>query len=91
MRGTVRFAEGIRTLQEDGVTVFLEIGPDGVLTGMTADCAEGHDVLTVPLLRRNQPEARAALGTLARLHCHGTPVDFGALFPARGSQAALPT
>ena len=91
VRGTVRFAEGIRTLQEDGVTVFLEIGPDGVLTGMTADCAEGHDVLTVPLLRRNQPEARAALGTLARLHCHGTPVDFGALFPARGSQAALPT
>ncbi|MDX2938772.1 SDR family NAD(P)-dependent oxidoreductase [Streptomyces ipomoeae] len=91
VRGTVRFAAGIRTLLEDGVTVFLEIGPDSVLTGMAADCAESHDVLTVPLLRRDRPEARSALGTLARLHCHGTPVDFGALLPAQGSHAALPT
>ncbi|RNG34788.1 SDR family NAD(P)-dependent oxidoreductase, partial [Streptomyces botrytidirepellens] len=91
VRGTVRFAEGMRTLLAEGVTVFVELGPDGVLTGMAADSLEGHDVLTVPVLRRDRPEAASALGSLARLHCNGTPVDFGALLPGRGPHVALPT
>ncbi|MER6694110.1 SDR family NAD(P)-dependent oxidoreductase [Streptomyces minutiscleroticus] len=91
VRGAVRFADGMRTLLAEGVTVFVELGPDGVLTGMAADCLQSHDSLTVTALRRGRPEIHSILATLARLHCHGVPVDFGALLPGRAPHVPLPT
>ncbi|MFF2545518.1 type I polyketide synthase [Kitasatospora sp. NPDC058063] len=95
VRGTVRFQDGVRHLERDGVTAFLELGPDGALTAMGQDCltgATGSPVL-VPLLRKDRPEAPAATAALARLHVTGVPVDWNAVHSGGPSRSAvdLPT
>ncbi|MEU4052212.1 SDR family NAD(P)-dependent oxidoreductase [Streptomyces olivaceus] len=86
VRETVRFADGLRTLESQGVTTFLELGPDAVLTA-TAD-----GVATIPLLRKDRPEPETALTALANLHVRGVDVDWAGLFAGTGAQRVdLPT
>ncbi|MER5972279.1 type I polyketide synthase [Streptomyces sp. NPDC002055] len=42
VRRPVRFADSVRYLSEQGVTHFVELGPDGVLAGLARDCLSGH-------------------------------------------------
>ncbi|WP_326638679.1 SDR family NAD(P)-dependent oxidoreductase [Streptosporangium sp. NBC_01755] len=98
VRGAVRFADGIRTLQAQGVRAYLELGPDGVLTAMAQDTIatepeahvhESHTVL-VPVLRKDRDEHGASLAALAELYVHGVPVDWRAVLPG-GRRVDLPT
>ncbi|WP_460073175.1 type I polyketide synthase [Streptomyces sp. YKOK-I1] len=81
VRQTVRYADGVRRLRQDGVDTFVELGPDGSLTAMTLDSlAESahHDpqepaaaAVAVPVLRRGRPEPVAALLAAGTLHVRG--------------------
>ncbi|UFR06960.1 SDR family NAD(P)-dependent oxidoreductase [Streptomyces sp. Go40/10] len=91
VRDTVRFADGLRTLREQGTTTVLELGPGGVLTAMARDCLP-EDVDCVPALRDGRPEPRTLLAAVARAHTRGARVDWPSLFAgsdARGT--AVPT
>ncbi|GAA3031599.1 hypothetical protein GCM10020000_05690 [Streptomyces olivoverticillatus] len=93
VRRAVRFADGIRTLRARGVTTFLELGPDGVLSAMAEDTlGEEHGAVLVPVLRDGRPEELSAVAALARLQVHGTRVDWQAWFAVGGARRVdLPT
>ncbi|MER6626008.1 type I polyketide synthase, partial [Streptomyces sp. NPDC000931] len=91
VREAVRFDDGIRALAGEGVTRFVELGPDGVLSGMARESA-GDDALLVPLLRKDRDEETTALTALARLHVSGARVDWAAYFAGTGARTVdLPT
>ncbi|QMU70751.1 type I polyketide synthase [Streptacidiphilus sp. P02-A3a] len=92
LRDTVRFRDGMRWLEREGVTDYLELGPDGTLCGMGQDClGEGAAVL-VPLLRKDRPERESTATALARLHVRGTAVDWAAVHAGHGAHPTpLPT
>ncbi|UXY32455.1 SDR family NAD(P)-dependent oxidoreductase [Streptomyces sp. HUAS TT20] len=90
VREAVRFADGIRTLGELGVTTFVETGPGAVLSAMAQGCLDG--AVTIPSARSGDPEPEAITGAVAQLHVHGVPVDWQAYFAGRGARRAdLPT
>jgi acyl transferase domain-containing protein/acyl carrier protein len=88
-RGAVRFADAVATLSGLGVTRYLEVGPDAVLTGMAGQCLETPAAL-VPALRGNRAEADTVLEALAGLHVTGASPDWAAVFGG-GERVDLPT
>ncbi|MEU6071936.1 SDR family NAD(P)-dependent oxidoreductase [Streptomyces sp. NPDC047082] len=88
VREAVRFADGIETLHELGVTTFVEIGPGGVLSGMAQGCVD--DIVTIPVLRADRPEPQALTTAYAQLHVSGAEVDWHAFFPG-ARRVDLPT
>ncbi|MEU7267884.1 type I polyketide synthase, partial [Streptomyces albidoflavus] len=95
VREAVRFADGVRALHAQGVTRFVELGPDGVLSAMAQGAASGaEEALFVPVLRKDREETIALLSALGRLHVHGGEVDWAAFFAGAGLQGQpveLPT
>ncbi|MFG2197161.1 SDR family NAD(P)-dependent oxidoreductase, partial [Streptomyces sp. NPDC048639] len=92
VRRPVRFADGIRTLEEQGARRFLELGPDATLTVLAEESLSTDDALAVPTVRKDRPEALAFLAALAALHTRGLPVDWTPVFAAhRARRTELPT
>ncbi|MFI0421374.1 type I polyketide synthase, partial [Spongiactinospora sp. 9N601] len=89
VREAVRFADGIAWLADQGVTTFLELGPDGTLTAMARHCVT-EDVFATSALRESRPEEQTIIRAVADLHAHGVPVDWTAVL-GDGAKAALPT
>jgi acyl transferase domain-containing protein/acyl carrier protein len=92
VRGPVRFADSVATLAAQGVTVFIEIGPDGTLSAIgPAALAEGDDAAVfIPVLRASQPAPATMTAALARAHVHGVGVDWAAVLGG-GRTVDLPT
>ncbi|MFD4655569.1 type I polyketide synthase [Kitasatospora sp. NPDC058444] len=88
VREAVRFADGVEALCGQGVTRFLEVGPDGVLTALAARLVP--DAVGVPLLRKGRDEHGTALAALAGLWTAGAGIDWSVVLPA-GRRVALPT
>ena len=88
-REPVRFAGAVAALAAEGISVFLELGPDGTLSALAAD-GNGGDEVFVPLLRADQPGPAAVLAGLARAHVAGVAVDWAAVL-AGGQRVELPT
>ncbi|MFD9740512.1 SDR family NAD(P)-dependent oxidoreductase, partial [Umezawaea sp. NPDC059074] len=87
VRRTVRFADGLRTLADAGVTTWLELGPDSVLTGLVHDVVDSS---AVSALRADRDEEATLLRALAEVFVAGVPVAWTE-FLAGGRTVDLPT
>ncbi|CAI2536326.1 Beta-ketoacyl-acyl-carrier-protein synthase I [Serratia ficaria] len=89
---TVRFADGIATLAENGVNEFIELGPQGTLLGMAAECLEdgAAAVQLVASLQRKRGETQAVLEGLGALHVRGAALNWPGVFSGGERRVALP-
>ncbi|MFC4907585.1 SDR family NAD(P)-dependent oxidoreductase [Actinomadura gamaensis] len=69
IRGTVRFHEGIGALAAEGVTTFIEIGPDAILTSLTQSALP--EAAVIPTQRRDRPERLTLIRSVAQAETHG--------------------
>ncbi|MFC8330209.1 type I polyketide synthase [Streptomyces olivaceus] len=82
VRAPVRFADGIRTLLDERVDTFLELGPDAVLTAAGPDCLTGQpdeDVVFAAAQRRTGDGIRTLLAAVGTLLARGRHIDVPAL------------
>ncbi|MER6359171.1 SDR family NAD(P)-dependent oxidoreductase, partial [Streptomyces sp. NPDC001634] len=94
VRGAVRYGDAVRTLAGQGVSRFMEIGPDGTLTALAQACLDVDDdgPLLLPSLRKDRPETVAVLTAVSGLFTRGTEVDWRAVFAGVGARSVeLPT
>ncbi|MFF5256911.1 type I polyketide synthase, partial [Streptomyces leeuwenhoekii] len=92
-RDAVRFADGVRALEDAGAATLLELGPDGVLSAMARDCLRGTGPVCVPLLRGGErPEPEAVAAALAALRVRGVRTDWERVAGRPGARRVpLPT
>ncbi|MEU6696130.1 phosphopantetheine-binding protein, partial [Streptomyces massasporeus] len=93
VRQAVRYADAVTTLESEGVTTLLEIGPGGVLTALAAQAVRDPDALTATVATRaGRPEPETLVEALGTLHARGVPVDWEAYFAGSGARRVpLPT
>ncbi|MFF2801421.1 type I polyketide synthase [Streptomyces sp. NPDC058051] len=90
VRRPVRFADGVRAARDAGASVFVEAGPDGVLTGL-AEQSLDETAVVVPTARKDRDENHTFVAALGHLHTSGVRVDWTTHFGQPAHHVDLPT
>ncbi len=75
-RQPVRFADGMLTLAERNIDVFIEIGPQPTTLAMAAGCLGTEAGVWLPSLRKGREAWTILLDSLASFYVHGGRVDW---------------
>jgi len=76
IRQPVKFCHSIKTLDEQGYEVFIEIGPKPILLGMGRQCVTEDMGVWLPSLRPEVEEWQQMLSSLGQLYVKGFNVDW---------------
>ncbi|NVB36497.1 SDR family NAD(P)-dependent oxidoreductase [Pseudenhygromyxa sp. WMMC2535] len=95
IRQAVRFVDGVRVLEAEGVTTFLELGPHAVLSGMVPPSLSDDALpraVVLPSLHKRKPEVETLTAALCGLHVHGYEINWEGFFTPFGPRRInLPT
>jgi acyl transferase domain-containing protein/NAD(P)H-dependent flavin oxidoreductase YrpB (nitropropane dioxygenase family)/NAD(P)-dependent dehydrogenase (short-subunit alcohol dehydrogenase family) len=86
----VRFQAGIEAMYEAGARLFVEVGPQGVLTGLVGQILAGRPHLAVASDLKGRPGLVQLQHLLAQLLVSGVPVRLERLYQGRGLGALDP-
>ena len=76
IRQPVLFAQGMQTLADEQVTLFIETGPHPTLIGMARQTLSDSEALWLPSLNRKEADWNVLLTSVARLYAAGGPIDW---------------
>jgi len=82
LRNTVRFADGLTTLHDQGIDICIEIGPKPTLLAIAEGILDPVDTtapLMLPSLRESQSDTQQMLTSLGELYVRGSEVNWPAL------------
>ncbi|WP_371675367.1 type I polyketide synthase [Streptomyces sp. NBC_01276] len=89
-RQPVRFHNALHTLHANGVTTYLEIGPDATLTTLAQHT--NTTATHIPTLRKNKPEPHTLTTALTTLHTTTNhPINWNNLYNPNTPTTPLPT
>lgn len=92
VRSAVRFLDGMQTLRSEGVTRFLECGPNGVLSAMGAGCLPELSSAFIPSMRKQGSEAKTVATAMAKLYNTGANLTWNKLYEGLKAQLiVMPT
>jgi len=81
----VRFADELQSMYDDGVRIFIEAGPGGVLTGL-ARATLSDDITTITVEHAGSRDLQTFLRALGQYAATGRPLNADALFHGRDPQ-----
>jgi acyl transferase domain-containing protein/surfactin synthase thioesterase subunit len=91
-RDPVRFADGLRSLHEQGCNVFLEVGPGHTLLGMGRQCLTAPGISWLPSLSRRRSDWETILESVRSLYLEGFSVRWSRIHEGAGRRrVAAPT
>src|SRR5262249_16996878 len=92
VRQTVRFADGVDQLIDQGCDAILALSPHPVLPGAVTECYQGRGkgVTVLSALRRHEPERATMLRSLGSLHTIGHAIHWATVLPGPRRFIRLP-
>ena len=82
----VRFADEVRAMYEAGARVFVEVGPNAVLTGLAGQILAGHPHLAIASDTKSRSGLIQLAHLLGQVLAAGVPANLDRLFAGRGLQ-----
>jgi phthiocerol/phenolphthiocerol synthesis type-I polyketide synthase B len=92
LRRTVHFTNAVSQLLEDGISIFIELGPHPILLHSVQQTAQslGREVTMIASGRREEGDLTAICVALGQLWAAGYAVDWQCVMRERGHTVALP-
>jgi acyl transferase domain-containing protein/acyl carrier protein len=93
VRKPVQFVGAIQRLAQDGIDIFVEVGPHPVLGFYLHECLreQNRPAHVIATLRRNEPEQARLWLMFAQAYAAGFEFDYRRLFPGAHRRIALPS
>lgn len=86
IREPVRFNAGMRSIEQRGKHIFIEVGPSAVLTSLGKQCIRAKDHLWLSSLHPDEKDTRLILKSLAQLYTAGQTVAWSGYHHGSGAR-----